>query len=162
MSEVACVHVVDDEPALRDSLEFLLAGAGYQVRTYPSAETFSVTAGSRAAGCVLTDLRLSGSSGLDLIRSMSAQGSDLPVIVMTGHGDLASASEALRDGAADFLEKPFTEERLLGSVADALAGPGVRAAKARARLTALEVQAPGLCADPFSRAEESARVGPTA
>lgn len=119
---------------MRDSLEFLLETAGYDVRTYDSAETFLEQADRGVAGCLLTDLRMPGVSGLELLRRLAERGLDLPVIVMTGHGDISVAVDVMRAGAVDVVEKPFTEERLLGSVAEAVERLGLYAATAEARL----------------------------
>jgi two-component system response regulator FixJ len=114
------VHVVDDDPAVRDSLEFLLDSAGIGVRTYGSAAEFLAAVPSIHTGCVLTDVRMPDIDGLALQRKLCELGNRLPVIVMTGHGDVPIAVEALKTGAADFLEKPFAEEHLLRAVRDAL------------------------------------------
>jgi len=115
------VHVIDDDDAVRDSLEFLLRAAKIEVKTYDSASTFlAAVAGSSGAGCIVTDVRMPGLSGVDLLRQLKARGSSMPVIVITGHGDIQLAVEAMKIGAADFLEKPFDDEALLASVRSAL------------------------------------------
>ena len=116
----ALVHVVDDDPAVRDSLGFLLDSAGIGVRTYGSAAEFLAAVPTIRSGCVLTDVRMPDIDGLALQRRLCALGNRLPVIVMTGHGDVPIAVEALKTGAADFLEKPFDDEHLLRAVRDAL------------------------------------------
>ncbi len=121
MAETAKVHVVDDDPAVRDSLDFLLDSAGIGVRTYACAADFLAQAPSIRSGCVLTDVRMPDIDGLALQRRLAELGSRLPVIVMTGHGDVPIAVEALKTGAKDFLEKPFDDEHLLRIVRDALA-----------------------------------------
>lgn len=113
MTDGALVHIVDDDPAVRDSLQLLLDSAGLGARTYASAAEFLGSAGSLRAGCVLTDVRMPDIDGLTLQRRLTELGSQLPVVVMTGHGDVPIAVEALKIGAADFLEKPFDDERLL-------------------------------------------------
>jgi len=114
------VHVIDDDDAVRDSLEFLLRTAKIEVRTYDSATAFLNTVADGAAGCIVTDVRMPGVSGVDLLRQLKARGSTMPVIVITGHGDIQLAVEAMKIGAADFLEKPFDDEVLLASVKAAL------------------------------------------
>jgi two-component system response regulator FixJ len=114
------VHVIDDDDAVRESLEFLLRAAKIEVRTYDSATTFLATVSGSGAGCVVTDVRMPGLSGVDLLRQLKARGSTMPVIVITGHGDIQLAVEAMKIGAADFLEKPFDDEALLASVKLAL------------------------------------------
>jgi two-component system, LuxR family, response regulator FixJ len=120
MSSHSLVHVIDDDDAVRDSLEFLLRTAKIEVRTYGSASAFLATVSDDNAGCIVTDVRMPGISGVDLLRQLKARGSRMPVIVMTGHGDIQLAVEAMKVGAADFLEKPFDDEVLLASVKSAL------------------------------------------
>jgi len=121
MPEPALVHVIDDDDAVRDSLAVLLDSADLAVRTYDSALTFLAMAASLSAGCILTDVRMPDLDGLALQRRLNEAGVRLPVIVMTGHGDVPIAVAALKAGAADFLEKPFDDERLISAVRAALA-----------------------------------------
>jgi two-component system, LuxR family, response regulator FixJ len=114
------IHVVDDDAAIRDSLRMLLEAAGLAVRTYPSAPLFLDAVGG-ILGCVLTDVRMPGMDGLELQRRLNERGLRLPVIVMTGQGDIPVAVRAMKAGAVDFLEKPFSDEALLGAVRRALA-----------------------------------------
>ena len=120
MAEPGLVHVVDDDQAVRDSLAFLLESAGLGARTYASAAEFLKAAETLESGCVLTDVRMPDIDGLALQKRLTALGSHLPVIVMTGHGEVPIAVEALKQGATDFLEKPFDDIRLLAVVRDAL------------------------------------------
>jgi len=120
MSTSSLVHIIDDDDAVRDSLEFLLRAASIEVRTYESATAFLEAVPDGASGCILTDVRMPGMSGVDLLRQLKACGSTVPVIVMTGHGDIQLAVEAMKIGASDFLEKPFDDEVLLASVRSAL------------------------------------------
>ena len=121
MADVPLVHVVDDDEAVRDWLSLLLEAAGLSVRTYNSATAFLKALPNLAAGCVLTDVRMPELDGLELQRRLTELGIRLPVIVMTGHGDVPIAVEALKAGAADFLEKPFDDAQLLAAVSGALA-----------------------------------------
>jgi len=121
MTEPVLVHVVDDDVAVRESLAFLLQSAGITVATYDSAAAFLAVAPGLHAGCVLTDVRMPGMDGLALQRRIAALGSNLAVVVMTGHGDVPIAVAALKAGARDFLEKPFPDDRLLTVVSEALA-----------------------------------------
>ncbi len=121
MAEASLVHVVDDDEAVRDSLQLLLETAGFAVRTYDSATAFLKVAANQPTGCVLTDVRMPELDGLALQRRLTELGIHLPVIVMTGHGDVPIAVEALKAGAADFLEKPFDDAQLLTAVSGALA-----------------------------------------
>ena len=120
MSDSAQVHVVDDDPAVRDSLSFLLESAGLVVRTYASAAEFLAEAPRLREGCVLTDVRMPDIDGLTLQRRLAELGNRVPVIVMTGHGDVPIAVEALKTGASDFLEKPFDDQHLLRAIGTAL------------------------------------------
>jgi len=110
------VHVIDDDDAMRDSLEFLFQTVDLPVRTYDSAVGFLQTNVAGAVGCIVTDVRMPEMSGLDLVRELTRRGAGLPVIIITGHGDVPLAVEAMKAGARDFLEKPFDDERLLAVV----------------------------------------------
>lgn len=115
------VHLIDDDDALRASLSFLLRTAGVPHRTYESAITFLEALGPGLDGCVVTDVRMPEMNGIDLVRRLKERGSQLPVIVITGHGDVPLAVEAMKAGVVDFLEKPFDDEALLSAVRTALA-----------------------------------------
>lgn len=115
MSE-SVIHVIDDDDAARASLTFLLESSGYTVTEYPSADAFLKQLDTVAAGCVVTDLRMPGTSGLDLVRRLRETGRPFAVIVVTGHGDVPLAVEAMKDGALDFLEKPYSDETMLTAV----------------------------------------------
>jgi len=115
------VHVVDDEEAVRNSLAFLLGTSGFAVRTHASAASFLEIASSIKNGCLVTDLRMPDIDGVELLRRLSAQGSMLPAIVVTGHGDVQMAVEAMKNGALDFIEKPFSDDVLIESIQRAVA-----------------------------------------
>jgi two-component system response regulator FixJ len=117
----AIVHIVDDDEAIRRSLAMLTEAAGHTVETHADAESFLARLDLASAGCVVSDVRMPGFSGLQLLKTLTERAPDLPVIVMTGHGDIAMAVSALKAGAVDFLEKPFDSEAFLASVAGALA-----------------------------------------
>ena len=119
-SDKAVVHVIDDDEAMRELLAFLLSAVGMEVRTYESALGFLDVAPNAEAGCVITDVRMPGLSGVDLLRRLRELKLGIPVIVITGHGDVPLAVEAMKIGALDFLEKPFDDEVLLASVRSAL------------------------------------------
>jgi two-component system response regulator FixJ len=114
------VHVIDDDDAARDSLAFLFRTADVDVRTYASATEFLAAAPSLTGGCVVTDVRMPQMDGLELLRRLRALDLALPVIVMTGHGDIALAVEAMKAGAIDFFEKPFGDDAMLAAVRRAL------------------------------------------
>ncbi len=116
----AIVHVIDDDEAVRQSLEFLLRTAGVTARTYESASVFLSALPTIETGCIITDVRMPGISGIELLKRLGEMHVKLPVIVITGHGDVPLAVEAMKIGAADFLEKPFEDEHLLASVRSAL------------------------------------------
>jgi len=115
------VHVIDDDEALRDSVAFLLGAAGFSVRLYESAQSFLRQLSEIEPGCVLTDIRMPGMDGLELLRLLRESGHALAVIVMTGHGDVPLAVRAMKLGAVDFVEKPFEDELLIDTVEAALA-----------------------------------------
>ncbi len=119
-SEKAIVHVIDDDEAIRQSLAFLLQAAKLEVKTYSSAMAFLDALPDTTASCVITDVRMPGMSGVDLLRRLKELKIGMPVIVITGHGDVALAVEAMKVGAVDFLEKPFDDDVLLASVQSAL------------------------------------------
>lgn len=121
MSQSGKVYVIDDDPAMRDSLDFLLGAAGFSVRIFDSAKLFLDELGNLEPGCVVTDVRMPGVDGMELLRRLKSGPRRLPVIVMTGHGDVPLAVEAMKLGALDFLEKPFDDDRLIGMIETALA-----------------------------------------
>jgi two-component system, LuxR family, response regulator FixJ len=114
------VHVIDDDDAVRESLSFLLRTARMEVRTYESAAAFLSGLANVRSGCIITDVRMPEISGVDLLRRLKELGVGIPVIVITGHGDVQLAVEAMKIGAVDFIEKPFDDELLLTAVKSAL------------------------------------------
>jgi two-component system, LuxR family, response regulator FixJ len=114
------VYIIDDDQALRESLAFLLRAAQLEVRSFESAKTFLDALPDASIGCVITDIRMPHMSGIDLLRRLKELKVGVPVIVITGHGDVPLAVEAMKIGAADFLEKPFNDDQLLASVRAAL------------------------------------------
>jgi len=120
LSETGIVHVIDDDEAVRESLIFLLRTAGLEVKGHVSATDFLEVLTTVELGCIISDVRMPGISGIDLLRRLKELNIAVPVIVMTGHGDVPLAVEAMKFGAVDFLEKPFDDEVLLTSVRLAL------------------------------------------
>ena len=120
MPDNPVVHVIDDDEAMRESLSFLLGTAHFQVRVYDSALRFLEGLRHAEPGCIITDVRMPGMSGLDLLRQLANLGATFAVIVITGHGDIPRAVEAMKLGAVDFLEKPFDDNTLIGAVRSAL------------------------------------------
>ena len=114
------VHLIDDDEAIRTSLSFVLEMHDLPARTYASAPEFLAVAEGLTSGCVVTDVRMPEMSGLELVKRLKERGVRLPVIVITGHGDVPLAVEAMRAGVVDFIEKPFDDEVLLRSIRMAL------------------------------------------
>ncbi len=117
------VHVVDDDEAVRRSLAMLLASTGLTTKAYGSAEAVLVAArelDGLAMGCVVVDVRMPGMDGISLMEALRREGVTLPVVVVTGHGDIPLAVRAMRAGALDFIEKPYSEDRILDAVETAL------------------------------------------
>jgi two-component system, LuxR family, response regulator FixJ len=120
MASDPTVFVVDDDDAVRDSLSVLLESAGYTVRPFSSSPAFLDQAASLPFGCALIDIRMPDIDGLDLQEKLRARGIDLPIIIITGHGDVPMAVRAMRAGAIDFVEKPFAEDVILAGIVRAL------------------------------------------
>ncbi|MBB4003129.1 response regulator FixJ [Aurantimonas endophytica] len=110
------VHIVDDEESVRKSLAFLLTMCGFTVRVHASATAFLTVAPTLEKGCLVTDLRMPDMSGVELLRRLSEAQALMPAIVVTGHGDVPMAVEAMKAGALDFIEKPFEEDVLVAAV----------------------------------------------
>ena len=120
MSTDGMVHVVDDDEAVRQSLSFLFRTAKMQVQTYESAAAFLEQLPKLQPGCLITDVRMPGMSGIELLHRLKELDVKMPVIVITGHGDVPLAVEAMKGGALDFLEKPFDDDDLIAAVRSAL------------------------------------------
>ena len=114
------VYVIDDDEAMRDSLNFLLESAGFGVTLFDNAQSFLDSLPALAFGCVVSDIRMPGLDGIELLKRMKAQSSPFPILIMTGHGDVPLAVEAMKFGAVDFLEKPFEDERLTAMIESAI------------------------------------------
>ncbi|MDX8461770.1 response regulator FixJ [Mesorhizobium humile] len=114
------VHVVDDDVDVRKSLGFLLATADFAVRLHESATAFLATEPKEVEGCIVTDVRMPGIDGIEFLRQLKSRGLNVPVIVMTGHADVALAVQAMKEGAADFIEKPFDDQVLIDALRSAL------------------------------------------
>ncbi|HEX4712833.1 response regulator FixJ [Phenylobacterium sp.] len=137
MSGARLVHVIDDDDAVRDSLAMLLSAAGLAVRSYPSAEAFLELLDRLEPGCVVTDVQMPEMSGLELLPRLGGRTGSFPVIVLTGLADVAMAVAALKNGASDFIEKPFDGAVLVAAVKAALA----RLSQKQAQIGALADQA---------------------
>lgn len=114
------VYVIDDDEAMRDSLNFLLDAAGFGVTLFDDAQAFLDALPGLAFGCVVSDVRMPGLDGIELLKRMKAQQSPFPILIMTGHGDVPLAVEAMKLGAVDFLEKPFDDDRLTSMIESAI------------------------------------------
>jgi two-component system response regulator FixJ len=110
------VHVVDDDGAVRRSVAFMLKTSGHEVQSYDSGVELIKRAGTLEDGCILLDIRMPGMDGLEVQQALHDKGVALPVIIMTGHGDVGLAVKAMKAGAVDFIEKPFAKETLLSSL----------------------------------------------
>ena len=137
------VHVIDDDAAVRQSLAFLLSTAGLAVRVHESAVAFLEVLPEAQQGCIVTDVRMPDIDGIELLRRLRDMKVDMPVVVMTGHGDIAMAVSAMKAGAIDFIEKPFDDEIMLSAIQSAVARHAddsqrhARAADVRKRLEIL-------------------------
>jgi FixJ family two-component response regulator len=123
------VHIVDDDEAIRDSLKWLLESQGLKVELYASAEAFLRVFNGGFRGCLVLDVRMPGMTGLDLHQELQTRASTLPVIFITGHGDVPMAVSALKSGAADFIEKPFNDQDMLGLIESCMKQDRAAAAK---------------------------------
>ena len=114
------IYIVDDDPAFLDSLRWLLESAGHAVKAYLSAEDFLVACDSHQSGCLVLDVRMPGMSGLALQDELARRAISLPIVFITGHGEVAMAVGALKKGAFEFVEKPFNDEEFLAIIEKAL------------------------------------------
>lgn len=120
MAPSAVIHLIDDDDGVRKSLAFSLTTAGLPVRTYESAVAFLEALPGLQPGCIVSDIRMPGIDGLELQRRLNESRINLPVIIMTGHGDVGLAVEAMKAGAVDFIEKPFDDDVLLSAISVAI------------------------------------------
>ncbi len=115
-ADLPLVHLVDDEGAIRRSAGFMLKTSGYEVRSYESGVDLLKNPGGLSHGCILLDIRMPGMDGLEVQQALRDKGVILPIIIMTGHGDVTLAVRAMKAGAIDFIEKPFEKATLLGAI----------------------------------------------
>lgn len=120
MTTKGMIYVIDDDDAMRDSLNFLLDSSGYSVTLFDDAQRFIEALPGLAFGCVVSDVRMPGIDGIELLKRMKAQHSPFPILIMTGHGDVPLAVEAMKLGAVDFLEKPFEDDRFIAMIEAAI------------------------------------------
>ena len=137
------VFLVDDDEAIRHSASFMLRHAGYTVKTYPDGLAFLDNVSSDQDGCILLDVRMPGMAGLAVQSALNHRGINMPVIILTGHGDVPVAVEAMKGGAIEFLEKPYEKQALVGAIDNAFSlldnqmADDKRSREAKARLTEL-------------------------
>jgi two-component system, LuxR family, response regulator FixJ len=123
LANKSVIHVVEDDQAMRDSLMEVLEDAGHTVRAYTKAEELLARSAAIEPGCIVSDVRMPGMDGLTLLRRLRAGGSKMPLMLITGHGDVSMAVAAMKAGAVDFLEKPFEADIFLAAVEAALSHP---------------------------------------
>jgi two-component system, LuxR family, response regulator FixJ len=146
MTERRLIHIIDDEEGVRRSTGFMLKTSGYVVQSWASGPAFLKDVRGLDPGCILLDIRMPEMDGLEVQQALNARGVTMPVVILTGHGDVPIAVKAMRAGAIDFLEKPFEEERLLAAIDMAFACQAQRGAEvspgaeARARLGTLSTR----------------------
>jgi two-component system response regulator FixJ len=143
MTDKKLIHIVDDEDSIRRSVSFMLKTSGYQVETWSSGQAFLKEVKQAAYGCILLDVRMPEIDGLEVQRTLAERGVTMPIVIMTGHGDISIAIRAMKAGAVDFLEKPFEKAVLIGAIEEAFqrianaANLSVRAAEAETILGGL-------------------------
>jgi len=118
--ETQSVFVVDDDPGMRDALRYAISAAGYSSVPYESADEFLHDYDPQATGCLVLDVRMPGTSGMELQRRLRVVDAKLPIVFLTGHGDVSMCAEAMKAGAVDFIEKPFDHKRLIEAIKTAL------------------------------------------
>lgn len=121
MTTEATVYLVEDDDAVRDSLQMVLESVGHKVVAYSRGDAFLEDFSTEMAGCMVLDIRMPGMNGMELQRQLNSRNSILPIIFVTGHGDVPMAVEAMQKGAVDFVQKPYREEELLGKIQQAIA-----------------------------------------
>lgn len=139
MSEERLVHLVDDDEAIRRSAGFMLKTSGFRVQTFESGDQLLKAAATLDPGCILLDIRMPGMDGLEVQQALKERGVGLPVVIMTGHGDVTLAVQAMKAGAVDFIEKPFEKAVLLGAIEQAFSRLN-RSWEARERAKEAEVR----------------------
>lgn len=145
MRDQRLVHIIDDEDSVRNSIGFMLQTTGYSVRSWPSGAFFLRELKNAEPGCILLDIRMPEMDGLQVLQQLNARGANMPVIVLTGHGDVSIAVKAMRAGAVDFLEKPFEAEHLLCAIGKAFdrmgeASDAARTDAARTQIASLSAR----------------------
>lgn len=143
MNDTRLIHIIDDDEAIRRSTSFLLKTSGYHVQCWPSGAAFLKDVRQAGSGCILLDIRMPDMDGLAVQAALAERGVTMPVVILTGHGDIGTAVRAMKAGAVDFLEKPFEKRKLLGAIEQACEriaaadDQAARGAQARTVLSAL-------------------------
>lgn len=127
-ADAQAVYIVDDDPAVRDALSVLFNMEGYVVETFSDGDTFTQSASKATPACVMLDVHMPGRSGIEILKALNAENYPAPIFIISGQGDIPMAIEAIRNGAFDFIEKPFSAEAVLERVRDAIAAMKQRAA----------------------------------
>lgn len=133
------IYVVEDDAAMRRSIVFLAESVGWSVSAYASAEDFLREVEPEQGACLILDVRMPTMSGLELQRTLNARGVALPIVFITGHGDVAMAVQAMKEGAQDFIEKPFKDQQLLDAIAQAVRASGQRRVRDRRQAEARDL-----------------------
>ncbi len=120
MDMFACVYIIEDDDAVRDSLQMMLESVGRNVQAFVNADQFLQSYSQEMAGCIVLDIRMPGINGMELQRKLNEMTSILPIIFVTGHGDVPMAVEAMQQGAVDFVQKPYREQELLDKISQAM------------------------------------------
>lgn len=118
--DTTCVYIIEDDDAVRDSLQMVLESIGHETQAFASADSFLSAYNQDMAGCIVLDIRMPGMNGMELQRKLNEFNSILPIIVVTGHGDVPMAVEAMQQGAIDFIQKPYREQELLDRINKAM------------------------------------------
>ncbi|GIW74608.1 MAG: DNA-binding response regulator [Phycisphaerales bacterium] len=167
-AEAATVFVIDDDPSMRDSLRWLIESVGYAVQVYKNADEFMEQFQADVPGCLVLDVRMPGTSGMELLETLKNRGVQVPIIIISGHGDVPMAVQALKRGAMDFLEKPFRDQELLEQIAKAIEADRARRRQAQsiasiqerlATLTPREREVMDLVVDGYANKQVAARLG---
>lgn len=168
MTKTTTVFVVDDDPSMRDSLRWLIESVGLHVDAYPNADAFLEQFDPETPGCLVLDVRMPGTSGMELLDMLKNRGVQIPIIIISGHGDVPMAVQALKRGALDFLEKPFRDQELLEQVSHAIEldqnrrkkASGVAGIQARLeRLTPREREVMGMVVGGYANKQVASRLG---
>lgn len=164
----ATVFVVDDDPSMRDSLRWLIESIGLQVEPFSNADAFLEEFTGDVPGCLVLDVRMPGTSGMELLDTLKGRGVKLPIIMISGHGDVPMAVQALKRGAIDFLEKPFRDQELLEQISRAIEVDQERRSKAASvagihgrleKLTPREREVMELVVDGYANKQVAAKLG---